>query len=154
MLCLLIEMDLSIGSPGKGGYYLRRIQFFVSGFVHHGLLPKQTSVRGEQLRKETAGVPQQRRGGVALAHSASVHHDDAVRVHDRVQPMSDGEDRARTVSEFRSDGPLNEGVSLKIDRRCRLVQQQNPTSTNQGSRTRLRRIYSISAKAYRLRQRS
>ena len=56
-------------------------------------------------------------GGVQLRHPAVVHDQDAIRVHDGVEPVSDGEHRA--VAECRSARveTMGMGMGMNMDQR-------------------------------------
>ena len=60
---------------------------------------------------------------VILLELSLVEHHDPVVVHDGVEPVGDGEDRA--VRELPPDGGLHQVVRLKVHSRRGLVQYQN-----------------------------
>lgn len=58
-----------------------------------------------------------------LSHLATVHDEDSIRVRHSVDPVGDGEHGA--VPEGLLDGVLDQSVRLRVDGRCRLVQENN-----------------------------
>ncbi len=75
----------------------------------HQLRPRLRVGGPHQLREEPARVPQQLPRRPELGRLPRAHHQDAIRVHDGVEAVSDGQHRAG--GELAADGGLDQGVS-------------------------------------------
>lgn len=68
-----------------------------------------------QLGEEAVGVGEKFLRRVVLPHAARVHHQDAVGIHDRVQPVGNRHHCGLPPSKLLSDGLLDQRVCFKVN---------------------------------------
>ena len=84
-----------------------------------------------ELREERVLIGEEHGGRVELGELALVEDHDLRRVHDRVQPVRDGQDGG--VTEDLTDARLQDRVGLIVDGRGRLVEGDEPRAAEGGA---------------------